>query len=79
MNKLTKSLFARQILRDAIPFRMGEEAIPVRCRARPALLCVWTPDPETGRLICTWKRPTDENNSATQDAEEPLPALQMAA
>ena len=48
MNKLIKILFTRPIARDVIPFRDSGEVIPVCRRARRALICVWTPDPETG-------------------------------
>ena len=54
MNKLTKILFTRPIARDVIPFRDSGEVIPVCRRARRALICVWTLDPETGRLVCSW-------------------------
>ena len=80
MNKLIKILFTRPIARDAIPSRDSGEVIPVCRRARRALICVWTPDPETGRLICSWIKPGDENRSLTRDAEEPPSfALQIAA
>lgn len=78
MNKLTKILFApRPVARDAISARRVEEHIPALRRER--LISVWTPDPETGRLICTWRRPAAESDSATANAGEPPPALQMAA
>lgn len=78
MNKLTKILFApRPVARDAISARHVEEHIPALRRQR--LISVWTRDPETGRLICAWRRPAAENNAATTDAGEPPPALQMAA
>ncbi len=79
MDKLTRILFARPAPRDALASRGGEQAIPARRRARPTLICVWTPDPATGRLICTWKRPTDESASAALGSGEPPPALRMAA
>ena len=78
MNKLIKILFTRPIARDVIPFRDSGE-VPVCRRARRALICVWTPDPETGRLVCSWRRPSDVEGSLTQDAGEPPPALQIAA
>jgi hypothetical protein len=78
MNKLMKILFPpRPAVRDAISARRIEDHIPAR---RERLISVWTPDPETGRLICTWRRPVqEENNLATTDAGEPPPAVQMAA
>ncbi len=79
MNKLTKILFARPIARDAIA-RASNEAAPFRRRSRQTLIAVWTPDPETGRLVCTWRRPADDGRAVTQqDAGEPPPARQMAA
>ncbi len=77
MNKLTKILFApRPAARDAISARRDEGRIRAR---RERLISVWTPDPETGRLICTWRRPAAENSLETADAGEPPPALQVAA
>lgn len=78
MNKLTKILFARPIARDAIA-RASDEAAPVRRRTRPTLIAVWTPDPETGRLVCSWRRPADDDRvGAQEDTGEP-PPVQMAA
>ncbi len=78
MNKVIKILFTRPIARVVIPFRDSGEVRVCR-RTRRALICVWTPDPETGRLVCSWRRPSDVEGSLTQDAGEPPPALQIAA
>lgn len=78
MNKLTKILFGpRPVARGALSPR--HTAAHIADRRRERLISVWTPDPETGRLICTWRRPGKESGSATIDAEEPPPALQRAA
>ncbi len=77
MNKLTKIFASRPIAKGAIFPRLGEEHIPVFRRER--LISVWTPDPATGRLICTWRRPSEENGCTKLDAEEPPQAHMMAA
>jgi hypothetical protein len=79
MNKLTKTQFAHPIVRDAMPRRAFAEIIPFPRRARRALICVWTTDPETGRLACHWTRPTDGDQCLARDLGEPPPALQIAA
>lgn len=78
MNKLTKILRgSRPVSRDAVAPLRSADPIPVQRRER--LICIWSPDPNTGRLICTWHRPSGENGAATPDAGEPPPALEMAA
>ena len=79
MNKLTKIQFARPIVRDAMPRHLFAEIVPFRRRARRALVCVWTTDPETGRLACHWTRPTDGDQGLARDLGEPPPALPIAA
>ena len=84
MNKLTKVQFARPIVRDAMPCRVFANIIPFRRipfrrRARRSLVCAWTNDPETGRLACSWTKPTDGDQCLARDAGEPPPALQIAA
>ena len=78
MNKLTKIQFARPIVRDARPRRVFAEIILFR-RARRSLDCVWTTDPETGRLACHWTKPTDGDQRLARDLGEPPPALLIAA
>ena len=78
MNKLTRVLFAsRPINRDAILSGRVDAHIPMRNRTKPALIAIWTPDPETGRLI--WRRPAEESGSAMLATGEPPPAFQIAA
>ncbi len=79
MNKLIRTFFApRPAQRAVVSARSAAPRDKVRHPER--LISVWTPDPETGRLVCTWRRPTEEGNSSTATvAGEPPPALQMAA
>ncbi len=70
MNKLTKTQFARPIVAEIIPFRR---------RVRRALVCVWRTDLETGRLACSWTKPTDDDQCRARDLGEPPPALPIAA
>ncbi len=78
MNKLIRTIFApRPAPKTAASARCVAERDRIRRRER--LISVWTPDPETGRLVCTWRRPTEEGNSSAAAAGEPPPALQMAA
>ncbi len=80
MNKLTRVFFvSRPINGDAILPGRVDAHIPMRTRTKPALIAVWAPDPETGRLICTWRRPAEESSSATLATGEPPPAFQTAA
>jgi hypothetical protein len=79
MNKLTKTQFARPIVRDAMPCRGFADIFPFRRRARRALVCVWRTDPETGRLACSWTEPTDGDQCLARDLGEPPPALLIAA
>jgi hypothetical protein len=79
MNKLTKILFARPIARDAMSCRGSAVVIPFHRRARRALVCVWTTDPETGRLVCSWTEPTEGDECLARDSGEPPPAFQIAA
>jgi hypothetical protein len=78
MNKLTKTQFARPIVRDAMACRVFADIIPFR-RARRALVCVWRTDPETGRLACSWTQPTDGDHGLARDLGEPPPAFLIAA
>lgn len=70
MNKLTKIFASRPIAKGGTSPRLGEEHIPALRRDR--LISVWTCDPVTGSLICTWRRPSEENGSTKPDAGEPL-------
>ncbi len=79
MNKLTKIQFARPIVRDAMLCRVFADIIPFRRRARRTLVCVWTTDPVTGRLACSWTTPTDGDQCLARDAGEPPPKLRIAA
>lgn len=79
MNKLTKIQFARPIARDAMPRRIFAGITPFGRGARRALVCVWTTDPETGRLACHWTTPTDGEQGLPRDLSEPPPALAIAA
>lgn len=80
MNKLTRVLFvSRPINGDAILSGRVDAHIPMRNRTKPALIAIWTPDPETGRLICTWRRTAEESGSAMLATGEPPPAFQIAA
>ncbi|MEK8126128.1 hypothetical protein WOB59_24720 [Methylocystis sp. IM4] len=78
MNKLITTFFAP---RPARPTAASAHCAAERDRVgrRERLISVWTPDPETGRLVCTWRRPTEEGNSPAAVAGEPPPAFQMAA
>lgn len=78
MSKLTVILFGpRPAARHAVSARPIEAHIPVFRRER--LISVWTKDPTTNRLVCTWRRPAAEDNRLTGDASEPPPFLQLAA
>lgn len=81
MNKLTRMLFGpRPVARETISARPAEARIStIPSRRRERLISVWTPDPETGRLVCTWRRPAAEDNCPKGDAAEPPPSLQLAA
>ena len=79
MNKLTKIQFARPIVRDAMPRCVFAEIMPFGRRARRALICIWTTDPETGRLACHWTRPTGGDPGLARDFGEPPPAFPIAA
>lgn len=76
MKKLTKIKIARPIPLDARP---RAEISPVPRLARRALICVWTADPETGRLICSWTRPMDGDRACVSDPAEPPSTLRIAA
>ena len=55
MNKLTKIFFGpRPVSRDPVTAHPVDQHISVRRRER--LISVWIPDPETGRLVCTWHK-----------------------
>ncbi|KAF2990565.1 hypothetical protein OGR47_01945 [Methylocystis sp. MJC1] len=77
MNKLIKIFSSRPVAKGAVVLGFREEHIPVFRRER--LISVWSRDPATGRLICTWRKPSEENGSSTPDAEEPPQTLKMAA
>ncbi|CAN2535904.1 hypothetical+protein [Methylocapsa aurea] len=79
MNKLTKIAFARPIARVGAPFRAGAEVISFGRRARRPLIGVWTTDHETGRLVCSWAEPADSEQCLAQNANEPPPAVSIAA
>jgi hypothetical protein len=77
MIKLAKYLFTQRPIADAVPPRRCEEHIPDLRRER--LISVWTRDPATGRLVCSWKRPAREEASETANAEEPPQSFRIAA
>lgn len=57
MNKIIRLHAAKRRISD-LPLRNS-----VTARRSAALVCAWTPDPATGRLICRW-RSTDGVQSA---------------
>ncbi len=79
MKMLTNIQVARPVARDAILARAGARTSPIPRLARRPLICVWTADPETRRLVCSWERPTDGDRQHSPDAGEQLPALRIAA
>jgi hypothetical protein len=51
-----------------------------RSRARRTLVCVWSIDPATGRLVCTWTRAAQGDPRCLEDAQHPPPfAISLAA
>jgi hypothetical protein len=74
MKKLTKIPFA--LARESTG--AGAEILPLRPRARRALICVWRRDPASGRLICSWVEPTGAVRGAERNCDPP-PALLRAA
>ncbi len=78
MIKLIKILSARLLVGEKIPNGASAEVISIRRRQRRPLICVWIKDPETGRLVCSWKPPADDQHRA-QDAGRPPPAICAAA
>ncbi len=80
MIKLTKILSARLLVREKFPSGPSAEVISIRRRRqRRPLICVWTKDPETGRLVCSWVKPPADDHHRAQDAGRPPPALCAAA
>ena len=76
MNKLTKILFTRPIGRDAIASRASAA---FHHRKRWTLVCVWMTDPGTGRLFCSWTKPTDVDRCFERHSNEPAPSVRIAA
>ena len=76
MNKLTKIPSARASAREQVG--AGAKILPLRRPARRALICVWRPDPASGRLVCSWREPMAADEHAAR-ACEPPPALLRAA
>lgn len=79
MNKFTKIQVARPVARVARPARAGAGTSPIPRLTRRALICVWTADADTGRLVCSWRRPTDADRQQALDASEPPSTLRIAA
>jgi hypothetical protein len=77
MNKLIGILFGPSAVGRRELARSTEAHIPVFRRER--LISVWVRDPETGRLVCMWRRPTTADKRSADDAAEPPPSLQRAA
>jgi hypothetical protein len=78
MNKLTGIVFGpRPAPRHVVSVRPVEAHIPNLRRER--LISVWTRDPTTNRLVCTWRRPAAADNLPAGDAAEPPSCLQLAA
>ncbi len=76
MIKLTKILFARLLVQETFPNGAGAEVISIRRNRRRPLICVWTRDPETGRLVCSWVKPADDDQCPAGDvAARPPPRL----
>lgn len=79
MKMFTDIRVERPVARDAIPTRAGTRTSPIPRLTRRPLICICTADLETGRLVCSWERPTDGDRQHSLDAGEPLPALRIAA
>ncbi len=80
MIELTKVLSARLLVREKIPNGASAEVISIRRRRqRRPLICVWTKDPETGRLVCSWIKPPADDQHCSQDAGRRPPALCVGA
>jgi hypothetical protein len=79
MNKLTTFVFARSAAREAAVARRGARVLAFRRPAPQRLVCVWTPDPETGRLVCSWNEPEAEGQNPINEFAEPPSALPLAA
>lgn len=78
MNKLTGIVFGTPpAARCGVSARPVEAHIPNLRRER--LIGVWTRDPTTNRLVCTWRRPATADNLPAGDAAEPPSYLQLAA
>ncbi|ARN82987.1 hypothetical protein [Methylocystis bryophila] len=54
--------------------------VAVRSRVRRTLICAWSVDPATGRLVCTWTRAAQGDPLCLEDAQHPPPfAISLAA
>ncbi len=74
MIKLTRILFARRLVREELHTDASSEVISVRRHKRRPLICVWIRDPETGRLVCSWVKPAEDDQCPAGDlAARPPP------
>ena len=75
MNKLTNIFEARRRVRNVDRIRISSNAFGVRDTPRRPLICTWTIDPASGRLIGSWSKPPCEDNyAAARDAHGHAPS-----
>jgi hypothetical protein len=71
MNQLTKIHASRRSYSGVARVPTPPDLAIARGKARRALVCAWTLEPLSGRLICTWsQRLSDEAERPAPDADD---------
>jgi hypothetical protein len=69
MNKLTNIQSARRDRLAAVKIKAPLGAINVCFARRRELVCAWTIDPVSGRLVCSWSRHSLDEGRPTSDSD----------